>query len=212
MFLYLETVSEMEDENMPDEEPAVEPNEESEIPNDDNEEVSSETTMKSIEELEKQSEREEDTENRRPSSRESVASTTSSSSERVLMVRSASEVNLTVPSASDVTVKTEKVPDGGSEKVEKSSISIVNPTQLGITSNTAGENLLQNTSYVPAGDQLISYMQPTLQNGGVPIQVNFCAYIKFLASQFTKYNFVPTKNSFSALFLVKNILYNSIKK
>lgn len=110
-------------------------------------------------------------ENRRPLSRESTASNASSSSERTLTVRSASEVNKMV-SGSSVVVKTEKETAPSSEKVEKPGLSILNPSQLGATDNAGGENLLQSNNFVQSGDTMMGFMSSNLQNGVVPLQAS----------------------------------------
>lgn len=129
----------------------------------------------SAEDREKEIEKEDDFENteaRRPSSRESVTSTASSSSERTLIIRSASEVNKIVADSSDVVVKTEKVmPD-------RPAISILNPDQLGVTSG-GGENFLNSTYGQPA-DPMMGYLPTSLQDGA-PLQVSHLMSVRLLA-------------------------------
>lgn len=123
------------------------------------------------EDHEKENEKEDDAENteaRRPSSRESVTSTASSSSDRTLIIRSASQVNKIVPDSSDVVVKSEKVPQ------DRPAISILNPDQLGATSgNVAGENLLNNAPFAQSADPMLDYnMTSSLQDGSPALQVS----------------------------------------
>lgn len=124
------------------------------------------------EDHEKENEKEDDAENteaRRPSSRESVTSTASSSSERTtLIIRSASQVNKIVPDSSDVVVKSEKVPQ------DRPAISILNPDQLGATSgNVAGENLLNNAPFAQSPDPMLEYnITSGLQDGSPALQVS----------------------------------------
>jgi len=120
-------------------------------------------------------EKEDDSENvetRRPSSRESVTSTASSSSERTLIVRSASQVNKIVAESSDVVVKTEKVLQ------DRPAISILNPDQLGATSSVAGENLLSSASFGQPADQMMGYMTPALEDGSTSVQVSRLPRVK----------------------------------
>ncbi|KAK7582424.1 hypothetical protein V9T40_013869 [Parthenolecanium corni] len=125
------------------------------------------------EDHEKENEKEDDAENteaRRPSSRESVTSTASSSSDRTLIIRSASQVNKIVPDSSDVVVKSEKVPQ------DRPAISILNPDQLGATSgNVAGENLLNNAPFAQSADPMLDYnMTSSLQDGSPALQCDVC--------------------------------------
>lgn len=149
----------------------------------------------SVEDHEKENEKEDDSENtepRRPSSRESVTSTASSSSERTLIIRSASEVNKIVADSSDVVVKTEKLmPD-------RPAISILNPDQLGATSGVGGENFLNSASYGQSADPMMGYLTSGLQDGSAPLQVSHLTSVRLS----TLCEFLPRINSSGVLHLL----------
>ena len=96
-------------------------------------------------------------ENKRPASRESTTSTTSNSSER-LIIRSANDLNKLVVNVADAFIKKEKLPpqeqcEEQTKEKPHGGLSVVNPSQLGV-SNSGGENLLQNVNFAQPNDQM----------------------------------------------------------
>jgi hypothetical protein len=120
---------------------------------------------------------ESETIDKRPLSRESTTSTTSSSSERIT-IRSTSQLNQLVSSNADIKIKTEKET---TDKVEKPGLSVLNPSQLGAPDNTSGENLLQSGNFVTGGDPMLGF-PPTVCSLQVVALISSQIYITLLIS------------------------------
>lgn len=130
-------------------------------------------TKSVTEDVEKETESE-SLESKRPASRESTTSTTSNSSERTLTIRSASDLNKLVMSVNEAVVKKEKISADSEQLPEKPHIglSILNPSQLGASMSSGGENLLQNMNFSQPNNQ----MNMACMSGQVPSRVSISMF------------------------------------